>query len=271
MEVVAVSQQKGGVCKTTTALNLGAELAAMGHVVVLIDPDTSADLSTRLNVFADSEDDSLYGVLIKGTPIVDALKPTAYNGLFVLPGHRMNSSAESELGSRVPGARLRKALSGLDVFVEATGKNVDFVICDGKPGMETLALECLALSSCVIAPTEIGSASIEQIGGIFELVEEIRTELGRSINTHILRCLTKENPGAIVRSIEERDLMAGPYGPYVLETKIPESVRVREAAKLRVPIRALMESKGKLDSTDRRIATKYEELAQEFLAKEVRA
>ena len=176
----------------------------MGYLVVLIDPDTSADLSTRLNVFAESEEDSLYGVLIKGTPIIEALKATAYSGLFVLPGHRMNSNADSELAARVPGARLRKALAGLSVFEEAAGQPVDFVICDGKPGMETIALECLALSSRVIVPTEIGAASIEQIGGIFEIIQEIHSELGREIKVHILRCLTRNNAPAIVRQITSK-------------------------------------------------------------------
>ncbi|MHB1854341.1 MAG: ParA family protein, partial [Acidimicrobiales bacterium] len=153
--VMAIANQKGGVGKTTTAVNLGAALAELGYRTLVVDLDPQGNATTGLGINARGLDTSIYDVLMRDTPLEDCIEPTSLRNLFVCPATIDLAGAEIEL---VPmfsrELRLRKGL-------ERVLEDFDFVLIDCPPSLGLLTVNGLAAATEVIVPIQCEYYALE--------------------------------------------------------------------------------------------------------------
>ena len=164
--IIAMANQKGGVGKTTTTINLGACLAEQGYRVLLIDLDPQGNASTGLGLNTRDMDRSVYHVLLDETPLEDCLEPTAVKNLFVAPSNLDLAGAEIEL---VPAmgreTRLKKAIDAIiDQF--------DYVLIDCPPSLGLLTVNGLTAAHEVIVPIQCQYYALEGLGQLLRNVEQ---------------------------------------------------------------------------------------------------
>src|SRR5581483_10512769 len=156
--VMAIANQKGGVGKTTTAVNLGAALAELGYRVLVIDLDPQGNATTGLGINPRNLELSIYDVLMRDTPLEDCIEPTSLRNLFVCPSTIDLAGAEIEL---VPAfsreQRLRKKL-------EPVLEDFDFVLIDCPPSLGLLTVNGLAAASEVVVPIQCEYYALEGLG-----------------------------------------------------------------------------------------------------------
>jgi chromosome partitioning protein len=152
--VLAVANQKGGVGKTTTAVNLGAALADLGYRVLVVDLDPQGNATTGLGINGRNVEVSVYDVLMHERPVEDAIEPTSVRNLFVVPATIDLAGAEIELVPTLSRElRLRRALAG-------ALEDLDFVVIDCPPSLGLLTINGLAAATEVVVPIQIGRAHV---------------------------------------------------------------------------------------------------------------
>ncbi len=223
LKVLAISNQKGGVGKTTTAINLGTALAAMGEKVLLIDTDPQGNASTGLGVSTSMRKRTCYAVLMEEMPIASAMVETAVPGLDLLPSEQDLSGVELELGQKPRRAyRLRDALSPL----RADG-DYSYVLIDCPPALNLLTLNAMAAADSVLVPLQCEFFALEGLSHLMHTIELVRG----AHNTAL------EIEGVVLTMYDQRNTLsrqvAGDVraflGEMVYETMIPRNVRVSEA------------------------------------------
>jgi chromosome partitioning protein len=223
MQIVAVVNQKGGVGKTTTAINLSAALAEAGKKTLLIDLDPQANATSGLGIDR-SLDVSLYPALLGQTSPADLLQPTRFPHLFAIPAEIDLAGCEIEIARlENPVQRLRETLEPLRV--EAA---FDFVILDCPPSLGILMTNALAAADALIIPVQCEYFALEGVSKILNLIERLRNE-GQNANLRIIGVLmtmydarTKLSE-QVVREVQEH------LPNEVFKTVIPRSVRLAEA------------------------------------------
>jgi chromosome partitioning protein len=245
--VLAIANQKGGVGKTTTAVNLGAALAELGYRVLVVDLDPQGNATTGLGVNARNLESSIYDVILHDVPIEDCIEPTNLRNLFLVPATIDLAGAEIEL---VPAfsreLRLKRAIGNvLDDF--------DFLLIDCPPSLGLLTVNALAAAHEVAVPIQCEYYALEGLGQLLNNIERVRANLnpGLSVTTIIMTMFD-----ARTRLAEQVvDEVRRHFGDRVCRSVVPRSVRLSEAPSFGQPIIVF-------DPTSRG-AIAYRELAKE--------
>ena len=247
-KIIAIANQKGGVGKSTTAINLGAGLAFQGERVLIIDLDPQGNTSSGLGIDRGSIEQSTYDVLVEGASLADVLEPTSVKDLHVVPATIELAGAEIEL---VPmfsrELRLKQAIA-------AIVDEYDFVLIDCPPSLGLLTINGLAAAEEVMIPIQCEYYALE---GVSQLTRNIGL-VQASLNPQL------EVEGVVLTMFDGRTTLASDvvsqvrdhFGETTYKTVIPRTVRLSEAPSYGEPIEAY-------DPMSRG-AIAYRELAREF-------
>ena len=220
-KIIAITNQKGGVGKTTTSVNLSACLAKEGKKVLMVDLDPQGNASSGLGIDKDNLETCIYDVLINGENISDIIQPTMLKKLFVAPATIQLAGAEVELVEIVSRETiLKKAL-------KAVKKEYDFIIIDCPPSLGLLTLNALTAADSALIPIQCEFYALE---GVSQLVKTI-TIVQQTSNTdlQIEGVLLTMFDGRTNLSIQVADEVKKFFGTKVYKTIIPRNVRLSEA------------------------------------------
>ena len=230
LRVLAVANQKGGVGKTTTAINLGTALAAVGERVLLIDADPQGNASTGLGVGRAERKTTLYDVLMGEATLTQAALKTALPGLDLLPSDPDLSGVEMELHSAPRRSfRLRDAIEAIRV-----SGVYSYILIDCPPSLNLLTVNAMAAADAVFVPLQCEFFALEGLSQLMRTVELVRGSLNPSL----------ELQGVVLTMYDKRNSLSDQvasdvrshFGEKVYETVIPRNVRVSEAPSFGKPV-----------------------------------
>ncbi len=219
--VIAVANQKGGVGKTTTAVNLATAMAAIRKSVLVLDFDPQGNASTGFGVDRSARKTTSYEVLMDGIPLTDAVQKTAIPGLSIVPSSVHLAGAELELVEQSRREfRLADAIKG-------SGGDFDYVLIDCPPSLNLLTLNALCAADAVLVPLQVEFYALEGLSHLVTTIERVR----RAFNP------TLEILGVVLTMFDKRNNLSemvaadvrAHFGDKVYETIIPRNVRVSEA------------------------------------------
>ena len=232
--VLAIANQKGGVGKTTTAINLGTALAAIGEEVLIIDLDPQGNASTGLGIDRGSRRRSTYDVLIGEAKLREAILPTAVPRLFIAASTRDLAGLELQIGqARDRALRLRTALAPLNA---GGGDAVQFsyVLVDCPPSLNLLTVNAMASANAILVPLQCEFFALEGLGQLLQTVASVKSTLNPDLMIHgiVLTMHDARNNLANQVVADVREFM----GRKVYDTIIPRNVRVSEAPSYGKPV-----------------------------------
>lgn len=220
-EVLAVTNQKGGVGKTTTSINLGSYLAQAGRSVVIVDLDPQANATTGLGVQLKADTATLYEVLAHSVPAQDALQPTDHDNLNIIPSTPNLAGAAIELMNKpYREYRLRRALKPLR-------EQFDFVIIDCPPSLGLLTINGLVAADRLLIPVQCEYLALEGLNQLLQTVELVRQHLNPRLQVL----------GAVLTMYDRRTAMARKivrtvrktFPGHVFDSVIPRNTELAEA------------------------------------------
>jgi chromosome partitioning protein len=222
--ILVVANQKGGVGKTTTAINLGTALAAVGQPALVIDLDPQGNASTGLGIGRADRKITSYDVLMGAAPLADAIVPTRIPGLFVVPATVDLSGAELELvGEERRNYRLRDALAEF----ARTNTKIAYVLIDCPPALSLLTVNAMAAADAVVVPLQCEFFALEGLSQLLKTIERVRGGLNPELELQgiILTMFDKRNKlsDQVANDVREH------LGDKVYQTVIPRNVRISEA------------------------------------------
>jgi chromosome partitioning protein len=233
---LAIANQKGGVGKTTTAINLGTALASIGERVLVIDLDPQGNASTGLGIAIEGRSRTTFDVLTGGAGLLDCALPTAIPGLFVVPANNDLVGIDMELTDANRPYRLRDAVAGLAARQRSlpADQSFNYILIDCPPSLNLLTLNALSAANAVLVPVQCEFFALEGISQLKESIDQIRATLnprleiqGVVLTMHDARTALSKEVAANVRAF---------FGPKVYETIIPRNIRVAEAPSHGKPI-----------------------------------
>ena len=232
--VLAIANQKGGVGKTTTAINLGTALAAIGEHVLILDLDPQGNASTGLGIDNKSRRRSTYDVLIGEASLRDAVLPTAVPRLSIAPSTLDLSGLELEIGQERDRAyRLRNALAVLNVARVGIA-DFTYVLVDCPPSLNLLTVNAMAAANAILVPLQCEFFALEGLSQLLKTVEQVRVTLNPSLSIHGI-VLTMHDARNNLSNQVAADVRTH-MGAKVYETMIPRNVRVSEAPSYGKPV-----------------------------------
>ena len=230
--VLAVSNQKGGVGKTTTAINLGTALAAIGERVLIVDMDPQGNASTGLGVPRETRRITIYDVIVDGRSVHDAAVPTAVPGLDIIPADADMSGVEIELSQADRRSfRLRDALEGQG---QDGSTRYDYILIDCPPSLNLLTLNAMAAADGVLVPLQCEFFALEGLTQLMKTIDMVRQSLNPGLEIQGLVLTMFDRRNALSGQVEA-DVRAH-FGDKVYEAVIPRNVRVSEAPSFGKPV-----------------------------------
>lgn len=221
--IIAVANQKGGVGKTTTAINLATAMAAVDKRVLVLDLDPQGNASTGFGIDRNAREITSYDVVLGAAPLADAVSPTEVPGLEIVPSTVDLSGADLEL-AELPqrNFRLQQALEK----AEARGE-YDYILIDCPPSLSLLTINALVAADEVLVPLQCEFFALEGLSLLLKTIEQVRSSLNPnlSINGVVLTMFDKRNNLSEQVALDVRDYL----GDKVYNTVIPRNVRVSEA------------------------------------------
>jgi chromosome partitioning protein len=233
LRVLSISNQKGGVGKTTTAINLATALAAIGERVLIIDLDPQGNASTGLGVPRQRRSTTIYDVLMGEAPLFDAIMPTALPGLSLVPADADLSGIELELGHATGRSfRLRDALKSLRD--DAAKERFTYVLIDCPPSLNLLTVNAMSAADAVLVPLQCEFFALEGLTQLMRTVELVRGSLNPSLEIQGVVLTMYDRRNALSEQVAND--VRGHFGDKVYQTVIPRNVRVSEAPSFGKPV-----------------------------------
>ncbi|QIM23194.1 ParA family protein [Phycicoccus sp. HDW14] len=227
--VLTVANQKGGVGKTTTTVNVAAALAQAGSTVLVIDLDPQGNASTALGIDHHSEVPSVYDVLVDGRALAEVVQPCPdLPGLVCAPATIDLAGAEIELVSLVAReTRLQKAVAAYVAHRVATGDQLDYVLVDCPPSLGLLTVNAFVAANEVFIPIQCEYYALEGLSQLLKNIELIRSHLNPSL--HVSTILLTMYDGRTRLSAQVADEVREHFSAQTLRATVPRSVRISEA------------------------------------------
>jgi chromosome partitioning protein len=245
--VMAVANQKGGVGKTTTTVNLSASLADLGFRVLIVDLDPQGNASTGVGINIRDLETSMYDVLLHDAPMEDCVEATSVRNLYVAPANLDLAGAEIEL---VPAfsreLRLRNA-------IDSIRDDYDYVLIDCPPSLGLLTVNSLAAASEVLVPIQCEYYALEGLGQLLRNVGLVQKNLNPSLEVSVILCVMYDARTKLADQVVAE--VRAHFGEKVCRTVVPRTVRLSEAPSYGQPISAFDPSS--------RGAVAYREVAKE--------
>ena len=225
--VLVLANQKGGVGKTTTAINLGTALAAIGERVLIIDLDPQGNASTGLGIDRKSRTSSSYDALVGERSLAQIVTPTAVPRLFIAPSTMDLLGVELEISGHAD--RSYKLKNAMKAFFSHDNRDdaITYVLIDCPPSLNLLTINALAAADAVVVPLQCEFFALEGLSQLLKTVDQVRRSLNPSLTIH----------GIVLTMFDPRNSLAGQVvadvrafmGEKVYDTVIPRNVRVSEA------------------------------------------
>ncbi len=232
--ILALANQKGGVGKTTTAINLGTALAAIGERVLIVDLDPQGNASTGLGIDRRNRNCSTYDVLVGEAKLREAIIPTAVPRLHIAASTMDLSGLELELGTtRDRAFRLRDAIADLNIGIE-TDSAYTYVLIDCPPSLNLITVNAMAASHAILVPLQCEFFALEGLSQLLQTVEQVRSTLNPGLTIHgiVLTMFDSRNNLSNQVVADVRQFM----GSKVYDTMIPRNVRISEAPSYGKPV-----------------------------------
>ena len=233
LRVMAVANQKGGVGKTTTAINLATALAALGEKVLILDLDPQGNASTGLGIARHMRKTGMYDVLMGESPLIEAVMPTALPRLALVPADADLSGIELELGgAQNRNFRLREALGALRQ--DQSADRFTYVLIDCPPSLNLLTVNAMAAADAVLVPLQCEFFALEGLTQLMRTIDLVRSGLNPRLEIQGVVLTMYDRRNALSEQVAG-DVRAH-FGDKVYETVIPRNVRVSEAPSFGKPV-----------------------------------
>lgn len=250
--ILSVVNQKGGVGKTTTAINLGAALAAAGKAVLIVDIDPQGNASTGLGVSARERGLTTYDLLVEDAALSDVIHETETRRLHIAPATTDLSSADVDLVHETNRVFLLKQALHTDA-----SRRFDFILIDCPPSLSLLTVNALVASDAVLVPLQSEFFALEGLSQLMLTIREIRETANPKLRIDGIVLTMYDGRNNLSRQVE--DDARETLGDLVYKTTIPRNVRISEAPSYAVPVTNYEpDSKG---------SRAYHELAAEILSR----
>lgn len=248
-KIISLANQKGGVGKTTTAINLAASLASLGKKVLLVDADPQANASSGLGIDIRTLEFTIYECLIDGVPSTQAILPTEIDQLFILPAHIDLVGAEIEM------LNMESREHVMHKLLQPLKPNFDYILIDCSPSLGLITVNALTASDSVIIPVQCEYFALEGISKLLNTIKIIKSKLNQLLEIEGFLLTMYDNRLRLANQVYTE--VKKHFQGMVFETTITRNVRLSEAPSHGKPVL--------LYDADSKGSTNYMDLAKELI------